>query len=120
MSTRAAAIRNLVIVVALAAVIWAVPAGGQAANLVGSALGVVFALGLGLFGGRMYLEHRTTLYGLDDRYRALFYGTLAVIYLTLTATPRLWASSAGKFAWVALLIAAAFSLVTVYRLVRRY
>ena len=120
MNSRAAAVRNLVIVVALAAVIWAVPAGGRAANLVGSALAVIFALGLGLFGARMYLERRMTLYGLDDRYRGLLYGALAVIFLTLTATPRLWGTSVGTIVWVALLVAAASALVTVYRLLQRY
>jgi hypothetical protein len=68
----------------------------------------------------MYLEHRLTLYGLDDRYRALLYGAIAVIFLTLTATPRLWASSAGTLVWVVLLVAAASGLVAVYRMLQRY
>lgn len=120
MRPRVAVIRNVGIVLLLAAAVWALPAGGRAANLVGSFLGVLFGLGLGLFAVRLYLERRLTIYSLDDRYRALLYGALAVLFLTLTATSRLWASSTGTLAWVLLLASAAFALATVYRVARRY
>jgi hypothetical protein len=113
-------IRNIAIVVVLAAAVWALPAGGQTASLVGSVLGVLFAVGLALYAGRLYLEHRMTLYGLEDNYRALLYGAIAVGFLTLTASSKLWASSTGTFAWVLLLAAAVFALATVYRVARRY
>jgi hypothetical protein len=113
-------LRSVAIVVVLAAAVWALPAGGRAASLVGSVLGVLFGLGLGLFGVRMYLEHRMSIYTLDDRYRVLLYGALAVVFLTLTATSRLWGSSTGTLVWVLLLAAAAFGLATVYRVARRY
>ncbi|HEV3228824.1 MAG TPA: hypothetical protein VGY97_05060 [Solirubrobacteraceae bacterium] len=120
MRTRAEIIRNVAVVVALAAAVWALPAGGQAASIVGSVLGVLFAIGLAIFGARMYLEHRMSIYALDERYRALLYGAIAVAFLTLAATSKLWASSTGTFAWVLLLAASAFALATVYRVSRRY
>ncbi|TMK41372.1 MAG: hypothetical protein E6G56_03945 [Actinobacteria bacterium] len=115
-----AAARNLVIVFGLAALVWLLPAGGQGANTAGAALAALFSLGLLLFVGRMYLERRTTLFGLDDRYRALLYGAAAVGFLTLTATPRLLASSAGTAAWIALLAGVVMALLAVVRYARSY
>ena len=61
-----------------------------------------------------------TLFGLDDRYRALLYGAAAVGFLTLTATPRLLASSAGTAAWIALLAGVVMALLAVVRYARSY
>jgi hypothetical protein len=115
-----AAGRNAAIILGLAAAVWLLPQGGQTANTAGAALSALFALGLALFAGRMYLERRTTIYGLGDRYRALLYGAGAAGFVTLTATPRLLASSAGTAAWIALLAGVVMALLAVVRYARTY
>jgi hypothetical protein len=112
--------RNLAIVFGLAAVVWLLPAGGQGASTASAALVALFSVGLVLFAGRMYLERRTTIDGLGDRYRALLYGAVAVGFVTFAATPRLLASSAGTAAWIALLAGVVMALLAVVRYARSY
>jgi hypothetical protein len=113
-------VRNVAIIAAIAAVVVAVPGGGRAANLAYAILSISFAGGVAFYAGRVYLERRVEILSLDDRYRALLYGALAVGLLTLTATSRLWASSAGTLAWIAVLAACFWGVATVYRAWRQY
>ena len=46
-------------------------------------LGLLFAGGIVFFGYRMYMEHRTSLFMLEDQVRALLYGSLVLIALAL-------------------------------------
>jgi hypothetical protein len=111
---------NIAIVLVLAAAVDVLPGGGRAANTVGAVLSVGFAAGIAYFVGRLYLEHRVSVYGLGDRHRALLYGSVAVGIVTITAEPRMWQSSAGKVLWFVILAAVIYALVTVYRFSRTY
>ncbi|HEX2016376.1 MAG TPA: hypothetical protein VGN69_06745 [Solirubrobacteraceae bacterium] len=113
-------LRNIAIVLAIAAAVWALPGGGRAANLVAAVLSVLFAAGLGFFAARMYLEHRVALHGLGDRHRGLLYGAIALVFVTLAATPRLTSSGPGTIVWLALLAAAVYAGAIVFRYSRSY
>lgn len=120
MEGRAKTIRNVAILLLLAAVVAYVPGGGRAAATVQTILGVAFMFGLGLAGVYFYRQHRVAIYGLGERRRALLYGALGVGALILAAKPRMWASGAGEFAWFVLLGCVAYTLFALYRYSRSY
>lgn len=113
-------LRNVAIVLVLGAAVYLLPQGGRAANTFGAVLAVTFAAVMAYFAGRMYLEHRVSLYGLGDRHRALLYGALALGVVTITAQPRMFQSGAGEVAWFLILGAVVYALVHVYRYSRSY
>lgn len=112
--------RNIAIVLALAAIVYAAPAAGRGLNLLSWLLGVVFLGVLAWFVAVMYRQHRGELEGLGDRMRAVLYGSLALLALTLTASRRLWESGPGTVAWVGLLVLGIYGLVMSWRAFRSY
>jgi hypothetical protein len=114
------AIVYIAIILALAAAVALLPGGGTAAGAVGTALSIAFLGTLAWFGARLYRENRTALMSLEDRWRAILYGAIGVVVVTLAATSRLWLTSAGVIAWFALLFAAAYALYATWRHSRQY
>jgi hypothetical protein len=112
--------RNVAIIALIAAVVYAVPGGGQAANAFESALLAAFGVAIGYLGLRLYRESRTTLYGLGDRYRALLYGALGGGALLFVARQRMWESGLGELLWFVLIGLAVYALLAVYRHWRAY
>ncbi len=100
--------RNVAIVAALAAIVYLVPGGGQGANTVGSILSLLFAVGI------------AAIYSLGDHYRALLYGAVVLVFVTLAASTRLMATGPGTIVWLALLGTAAIGLLVVFRHSREY
>jgi hypothetical protein len=114
-------LRNFGILILIAVAVWKLPGGGTATITVNNVLGLLFAGGLVFFGYRTYMEHRTSLFMLEDRLRALLYGSIALIALALVATRRLW--NEGGFAvlvWLALIGAGVYGCLAVYRASREY
>jgi hypothetical protein len=114
------ALRNALIVALLALAVWALPGGGAAADFFGALLFVLITIFLVLFAGRMYMENRVAIYGLGDRYRALLYGSLGVVVLTLAAGPRLFGTGLGTLVWFVLMGGAGYSMYLVWRHQREY
>ena len=103
---RAKHIRNILIIIALALVVWLVPGGGTGSSTIYNVLTIILTAGLLFFGYRLYMEHRATIFGLGDNQRALLYGSVAVATVALLATNRLWdAGGLGALLWFALLVA---------------
>jgi hypothetical protein len=113
-------LRNVAIILAVAAGVALIPAGGVAAGTTLWLLGIAFWAVLAWFAARMYREHRMALMSLDDRMRALLYGSIGVAVLTVSATRRLWDTPAGVIAWFALIAAASYGLFAVWQHSRRY
>jgi len=112
--------RNVLIVLAIAAIVALVQGGVTAANVAVQALSLVFLGTIVWFLSISYRQHRSTLYGLGDRRRALLYVALGVGTLTLTATSRLWASGAGSVAWLLLLAGSIYAVFRVVWSARKY
>lgn len=112
--------RNIVIVLALAAVVDIVPGGGTGANVVVQAISLIFLGALAWIVALMYREHRNALYSLGDARRAALYASAAVLALSLTATGRLWQSSAGSVAWLVLVAGSLYAGGAVLWSARRY
>lgn len=115
-------LRNIAIIVLLSLAVWKLPGGGDTSSAILGVLLVILWAGVLFFGYRIYMEHRMTIHSLDDRLRALLYGSLVVIVLTLVATSRLWneAGGLGVLIWFGLLGLAGWGLATVWRSYREY
>jgi hypothetical protein len=114
-------VRNILIVLAIAALVALVQGGVTAANVAIQAVTLAFLGTLVWFASLTYRERRVSLYGLGDGRRALLYVALGVATLTLTATSRLWnAGGAGSVAWLILLAGSAYAVFAVLWSARKY
>jgi hypothetical protein len=114
------AVRNVAIIAILAAMVAILPGGGTGAGVVLTGLYLIF-LGAAVYVATiMYREHRSSLYLLPDSRRALLYIAAAVLAVTLTATHRLWETSAGSVAWLVLVGASVYAGAAVIWAARRY
>jgi len=113
-------VRNVVIVLAIAAVVALAPGGGTTANVVIQAVSLVFLASIMWVGSIMYREHRTAIYSLGDRRRTALYVAGGVLAVALTATPQLWRTSAGSVAWLVLVGASLYVAGSVFWAARKY
>jgi hypothetical protein len=114
--------RNIAIVLLIAAAVFLLPGGGQAATTFEAILLIGFGVGFGYLGLRLYREHRVTLHGLGDRHRAILYGSLALIGFLIVGYTRMIDESRTIFGvlWFALLLLVVYGLMVVYRAWRSY
>ena len=118
---RAKHIRNVLIIVGLALVVWLVPGGGAGSSTIYNLLTIILTAGLLFFGYRLYMEHRATIFGLGDNQRAILYGAIAVATIALLATSKLWDEGGlGVLIWMGLLGLAAWGLYRVWRTYSEY
>ena len=109
-------------VVALIALALAVlPGGGNALDVVLTALTIVFFAAIALLVARLYRQYRLDIESLDANIRLALYGSLAIAVLTFTGTDRLFdAGGGGVLAWFALLAVASYGLFWAWTRYRRY
>lgn len=114
--------RNVAIVALLAAAVFLLPGGGQAASTFEAILLIGFGVGFAYLGLRLYREHRVTLHGLGDRHRAILYGALALAAFEIAGYSRMvhHSSSLVGVLWFALLLLVLYGLMVVYRHWRSY
>jgi hypothetical protein len=116
-----ATLRNILIVLVIAALVALIQGGETAADVAIQAVTLAFLGTIGWFAMTMYRQHRVTLYSLGDRRRALLYGAAVVAAVTLTATSKLWHSGGlGEVAWLLLLGGAAYAAFAVIWSARKY
>jgi hypothetical protein len=112
--------RNVLIVLALAAIVMLVPGGGNASAAILQALVIAMLASIAWFGVRLYREHRTDIYALGERNRGILYASAGLVALTVTATDRLWETGPGTVVWVALIALACYGVYYVFRASRAY
>jgi hypothetical protein len=113
-------VRNVLIILALAAVVMLVPGGGNASTAILQVLVIAMLSAIGWFGVRLYREHRSEIYALGDRNRGILYASAGLIALTVTATDRLFETGPGTVMWVALVALACYGVYYVFRASREY
>jgi hypothetical protein len=113
-------VRNIAIILALAALVVLIPGGGRGATVAIQAVSLVFLASIAWIASLMYRQHRVAIYSLGDARRAVVYVALGVAAVTLTATSRLWNTATGEIAWFALVGAAVYAVVAVIWSARRY
>jgi hypothetical protein len=112
--------RNIAIILALAAVVYFVPGGGDAAALIGALFSTAILASFVMLAARFYRERRMDILGLTDRWRAILYGALAVIVLAMAARPRLIETGGGTLLWLVAVAGSGYALYRVFRHYREY
>jgi hypothetical protein len=112
--------RNVAIVLLIAGGVYAIPGGGRAAATFETVLFIVFGVGLGYLGLRLYRENRVALHSLGDRYRALLYGAIALAAFLVIGQKRMWQTSLGELLWFVLVGLVVYALLAIYRYARSY
>jgi hypothetical protein len=115
-----ATLRNIAIVLALAAVVYFVPGGGNAAALIGALLSTAILASFVILAARFYRDRRTDILGLPDRWRATMYGALGVIVVAMAARPRLIETGGGTILWLFAVAGSGYALYRVWRYYREY
>ncbi len=113
-------LRNILVILALAAIVMLVPGGGNASAGILQALLIAMLAAIAWFGVRLYREHRSDIYSLGDRNRGILYASAGLLALTVTATDRLWATGPGTVMWIALIALACYGVYHVFRSSRQY
>ena len=108
-------IRNVLIVVALATAVWAVPAADRGADVAGWFIGLAFLAAMGGFAWIGYRHNRVLLLDLPESSRGLLYASFATATLALVGTDRMWDTGGGTLAWFVLITASIAGVVTVAR-----
>lgn len=116
----AKAVRNVGIIVALAAAVAFLPGGENSAGLVSALLGAGMMALIVLIVGRLYREHRVDVFSLGDRHRGLLYGSLAVAVFAMAARNRLFDTGLGTLVWFVLIGGASAGLYAVFQHWRAY
>lgn len=108
-------VRNVCILLVIAAAVAFLPGGGRLASTFTAALWAAFGLGMGLIGLRTYRERRTWIYSLGDAHRAMLYGAIAIAAFAWAARARMWHTGVGELLWFVLVAVAAYFAMEVYR-----
>src|SRR5437588_3865161 len=113
-------VRNVVIVLVIAALVVLIPGGGAGASVAIQAASLGFLAAFGWVASILYREHRVALYSLGDSRRAILSAAVGVATLTLSATSRLLHTGTGTVVWLALLGSSAYAAFAVIWAARKY
>jgi glucose uptake protein GlcU len=113
-------LRNVAIVLALAALVAFLPGGGDASQVIGAILSTLIIASFVMLAVRFYREHRFDLVGLGDGWRATLYGAIGVVVLAMAARERLFDSGGGTVLWLAALAGSVYAVYLVWRHSREY
>jgi hypothetical protein len=116
----AATIRNIAIILVLAAIVSFVPGGGNGASLIGALFSTAILASFVMLAVRFYRERRMDILDLPDRWRATLYGALGVIVLAMAARPRLIETGGGTILWLAAVAGSGYAIYRVWRHYREY
>ncbi len=108
-------VRTTLIVVAIAAVVWAIPSGGRSSDAVWQALSALIWATFVLIGVRLYREGRGRIELLGDAHRLLLYGAIGLIVVAFAARPGMVGSGPGTLLWIVLLGAPIAMLYAVWQ-----
>jgi branched-subunit amino acid transport protein AzlD len=114
------ALRNILIVVVLAAAVAFLPGGGKTAVFISSLLSTAILVIFALLAVRAYRENRVALFSLGDRHRALLYAAPAAVVLALAGRDKLLDTGAGTLVFFLLLFGAVAALYAVWQHHRSY
>ncbi|HEY5814946.1 MAG TPA: hypothetical protein VIS95_01240 [Solirubrobacterales bacterium] len=96
-------LRNVVIVMLLAAVVAFVPAGGNAADAILTAITMGFLAAIAWTVFVLSRQQQLTLATLSDGRRAILYAALGLLALLIAGSDEMFSSGGGTLAWIVLL-----------------
>ena len=95
--------RNVLIVMALAFAVAFLPAGGNVAEAIFTALTMGFLAAIAWMVYVLSRQNQLTLATLSDARRGILYGALGLIVLLIAGSDEMFASGGGTLAWILLL-----------------
>ena len=113
-------IRNVAIILALAAVVDFLPGGGAAAASVMAALTLIFMAALAWFVYRLYREQQLTLSTLTDLQKAGLFGAVGGIALLIVAYDEFSSWGGGLLLWIALIAGCIGGIFLIWRSATSY
>ena len=113
-------LRNVAIILALAAVVDFLPGGGAAAATVMAALTLIFLAAIAWFAYRLYREQQLTLATLTDPQKAGLFGALGGIALLVVAYDEFRSWTGGLVLWIALMAGCVAAMVLIWRSATSY
>ena len=108
-------VRNVAIILALAAVVDFLPGGGAAADTVMAALTLIFFAAFAWFIYRFYREQQLTLATLSDARKAGLFGAVGGLALLIVAYDEFSSWSGGVLLWIALIAACICGIALIWR-----
>jgi hypothetical protein len=113
-------LRNVAIILALAAVVDFLPGGGAAADTVMAALTLIFLAAIAWFVYRLYREQQLTLSTLSDVRKAGLFGAVGGIALLVVAYDEFSSWTGGVLLWVALMAGCVAAIFLIWRRATTY
>jgi peptidoglycan/LPS O-acetylase OafA/YrhL len=113
-------VRNVLIIVAVAAAVAFLPGGGETAGLIWALLGIALTVTFVLLGVRFYRENRVAVFSLGDKHRALAYGAIAAVVVAFAGKSKLTQTGLGSLVLVLLIAGAAAAAYAVWKHHRSY
>ncbi|HEX5821423.1 MAG TPA: hypothetical protein VFY30_06630 [Solirubrobacterales bacterium] len=113
-------IRNIAIILALAAAVDFLPGGGNAAAAVLTALSMIFLAAIAWLLYRVYNEQQLTLAGLSDGRKAGLFGAIGGIALLVVAYDDFSSWAGGVLLWVGLMAACIGAIFLIWRSTTTY
>jgi hypothetical protein len=113
-------LRNVAIILALAAVVDFLPGGGAAADTVMAALTMIFLAAIAWFVYRLYREQQLTLATLTDLQKAGLFGAVGGIALLVVAYDDFRSWTGGLLLWIALMAGCIAAIFLIWRSATTY
>jgi hypothetical protein len=113
-------VRNVAIILALAAVVDFLPGGGAAAATVLAALSLIFFATIAWFVYRLYREQQLTLATLTDLQKAGLFGAVGGIALLIVAYDEFSSLTGGVLLWLALMAGCLAAIFLIWRSASTY
>lgn len=109
------AARNIAIIALLALVLTVLPAGGNIADGILTALWLLFLGAIALLLVRFWKQNSLARDAMTDRQRGTIYGCLGAIALIVAGTDELFESGVGTVVWLLVMVLSAWLIVTTWR-----
>jgi hypothetical protein len=113
-------LRNVAILLALAAAVDFLPGGGAAADTVMAALTLIFFAAIAWFVYRLWREQQLTLATLTDAKKAALYGAVGGIALLIVAYDEFSSWGGGFLLWIALMAGCLGAIFAIWRSANTY
>lgn len=108
-------IRKVAIIALLALALTVLPAGGNVADGILTALSLLFLGAIALLAVRFWKQNSLSRDAMTDRQRGIIYGCLGAIALMVAGTDELFDTGAGTAAWILIVGVSGWLIFTTWR-----
>lgn len=109
------AARNIAIIALLALLLTVLPAGGNVADGILTALWLVFLGAIVLLAVRFWKQNSLARDAMSDRQRGIIYGALGALALMVAGADELFETGAGTVAWLVIVAVSAWLIINTWR-----